>query len=110
MPPGPSATYKRLRDYIAERMRMSHIDQPLMLVELLGRCSPAPPRDIARRILGEDVSQIDDYTERVKRMVGRINESKQFPKSPGNAGRHWPIWNHLRVLAYGRPKQEADAG
>jgi hypothetical protein len=24
-------TYERLRDTIAERMRMSHIDQPLML-------------------------------------------------------------------------------
>jgi len=31
MPPPPSATYKRLRQYIAERMRMSPIDQPLML-------------------------------------------------------------------------------
>ena len=33
----PSATYQRLRDYIAERMRMSPIGQPLMLLELLGR-------------------------------------------------------------------------
>jgi len=36
MPPTPSTTYERLRDYIARRMRMSHIDQPLMLMELLG--------------------------------------------------------------------------
>jgi hypothetical protein len=27
---------------------------------------------VARRILGEDVTQIDDYTERVKRMVGKV--------------------------------------
>ena len=72
MPPHPSPTYERLRDYIAERMRMSHIYQPLMLMELLGRRSPAPAQDIARRILGEDVTQIDYYTERVKRMVGRV--------------------------------------
>ncbi|CAK6694837.1 hypothetical protein IFHNHDMJ_01706 [Synechococcus sp. CBW1107] len=52
MPPHPSPTYERLREYIAERMRMSHIDQPLMLLELLGRNSPAPAQDIARRILG----------------------------------------------------------
>jgi hypothetical protein len=39
-------------------MRMSHIYQPLMLMELLGRHSPAPAQDIARRILGEDVTQI----------------------------------------------------
>jgi hypothetical protein len=47
----PSPTYKRLREYIAERMHMSPIDQPLMLIELLGRRSPAPAQDIARRIL-----------------------------------------------------------
>jgi hypothetical protein len=52
MPPPPSATYQRLREYIAERMRMSHIDQPLMLMELLVRRSPAPAQDVARRILG----------------------------------------------------------
>jgi hypothetical protein len=68
----PSSTYERLRHYIAERMRMSPIDQPLMLMELLGRHSSAPAQDIARRILGEDVSQIEYYTERVKRMVGRV--------------------------------------
>jgi hypothetical protein len=43
-----------------------------MLMELLGRSSPAPAQDIARRILGQDVTQIEVYTERVKRMVGRV--------------------------------------
>ena len=52
MPPPPSATYQRLRAFIAERMRMSHIYQPLMLLELLGRRSPVPAQDVARRILG----------------------------------------------------------
>jgi len=41
----PSAAFLRLRAFIAERMRMSPIDQPLMLMELLGRCSPAPAQD-----------------------------------------------------------------
>ena len=61
MPPTPSPTYERLRDYIAKRMRMSHIYQPLMLMELLGRRSPDPAQDVARRILGEDVTQTDFY-------------------------------------------------
>jgi len=52
MPPPPSAAFLRLRAYFAERMRMSHIYQPLMLMELLGRSSPAPAQDVARRILG----------------------------------------------------------
>ena len=36
MPPSLSPTYQRLRDTIARRMRMSHVYQPLMLMELLG--------------------------------------------------------------------------
>jgi ATP adenylyltransferase len=69
---GGSAAYRHLAQYIRKRMRMSHIYQPLMMMELLGRSSPAPAEDIARRILGEDSSQIEYYTERVKRMVGRV--------------------------------------
>jgi hypothetical protein len=61
MASSPSATYERLRQTITERMRMSHIDQPLMLMELLGRRSPAPAQNVARRILGEDVTQIEVY-------------------------------------------------
>ncbi|MCT0206482.1 hypothetical protein [Synechococcus sp. CS-1332] len=52
MPPPASAAFLRLRAYIAERMCMSHIYQPLMLMELLGRRSPAPAQDVASRILG----------------------------------------------------------
>ena len=48
MPAHPSPTYERLRDTIAKRMRMSPIDQSLMLMELLGhgsaRQQPAQPR------------------------------------------------------------------
>ncbi len=36
MPPPPSTTYQSLRHTIAQGMRMSPIDQPLMLMELLG--------------------------------------------------------------------------
>ena len=84
MPPPPSATYQRLRHYIAERMRMSHVYQPLMLMELLGRRSPAPAQDVARRILGEDVTQIDYSTERVKRMVGKVHLQRHHPLREGH--------------------------
>ena len=72
MPPTPSPTDERLRHSIARCMRMSHVDQPLMLMELLGRRSPATAQDVARWILGEDVTQIEYTTERVKRMVGKV--------------------------------------
>ena len=79
MPLTPSPTDERLRETIAKRMRMSHIYQPLMLMELLGRRSPAPAQDIARRNLGEDVTQIDYYTERVKRLVGKVHLQRHHP-------------------------------
>ncbi len=47
MPPPPSATYERLRQFIAERMCMSPIYRPLMLIELLRRRSPAPAQGVA---------------------------------------------------------------
>ena len=40
-PQPPSPTYERLRDTISRLMRMSHVYQPLMLMELLGRRSLA---------------------------------------------------------------------
>jgi hypothetical protein len=52
MATSPSAAFLRLRAFIAERMRMSPIDQTLMLKELLGRRSPAPAHNVARQILG----------------------------------------------------------
>lgn len=87
MEPARSSAYDRLAEYINRRMRMSHIYQPLMLMELLGRSSPAPAEDIARRILGEDSSQIEYYTERVKRMVGRVLTSNGITSHHGGAYR-----------------------
>jgi hypothetical protein len=57
MATSPSAAFLRLRAFIAERMRMSPIDQTLMLKELLGRRSPAPraqrdPPDPGKRMVG----------------------------------------------------------
>jgi hypothetical protein len=37
-----------------------------------GNSQPGPAQNVARLILGEDVTQIDDYTERVKRIVGKV--------------------------------------
>jgi hypothetical protein len=33
---------------------------------------------VTRRILGEDVTQSDSYTERVKRMVGKVHLQPQW--------------------------------
>ena len=41
--------------------------------------SPAPAQDVYRRILGEDVTQIGYYTERVQRMVGKVQLQRHHP-------------------------------
>jgi len=40
---------------------------------------PATAQDVARRILGEDVTQIEGYTERVKQMVGKVHLQRHHP-------------------------------
>lgn len=65
-------TYDELRDFIRNRMRMSHIYQPVMLRTLLsqgGRCSTAT---IAQEILRRDASQIEYYQAITNNMVGQV--------------------------------------
>jgi hypothetical protein len=78
-PRPPSATYQRLRETIANQMRMSHVYQPLMLMELLGRRSPAPAQDVARRILGEDVTQIEVYPNASSAWWARCSRATASP-------------------------------
>ncbi len=53
-------------------MRMSHIYQPVMLIELLKHNGQASVEQIAQAILNRDPTQIDYYSEIVKNMVGRV--------------------------------------
>ena len=61
MPQTPSSTYERLRDTIAKRMRMSPVYHPDAHGTpgsgiCLATASQAQAQDVARRILGEDVT------------------------------------------------------
>ena len=53
-------------------MRMSHIYQPVMLIELLQQGGSASVNQIARSLLGRDQSQIEYYEDITKTMVGRV--------------------------------------
>jgi hypothetical protein len=65
-------TYERLADFIQNRMRMSHVYQPVMLMALLRAGGRASTRDIARSILAHDESQVEYYGNVTKNMVGRV--------------------------------------
>ena len=53
-------------------MRMSHVYQPVMLIEILKRDGCASRENIARAILDYDPTQIDYYKKIVRDMVGDV--------------------------------------
>lgn len=65
-------SYKKLYDFINNKMRMSHIYQPLMLKTLLNNKGKASSNRIAKALLSRDVSQIEYYEQITKTMVGKV--------------------------------------
>jgi ATP adenylyltransferase len=64
--------FQELNYFIVNKMRMSHIYQPVMLMKLLesgGECSET---EIARSILAHDQSQIEYYQNVTRNMVGSV--------------------------------------
>ena len=65
-------TYEQLAEFIDHGMRMSHIYQPVMLIELLESGGKLRDDAIARKLLAHDQSQIEYYTRTTNNMVGRV--------------------------------------
>ncbi len=65
-------TYEQLKDFIQNRMRMSHVYQPVMLMTLLRGGGRSSTGEIARSILAHDESQVEYYEGVTKNMVGRV--------------------------------------
>ena len=61
-----------LIDFINNRMRMSHIYQPVMLTTLIQNGGRASDREIAASILSHDASQLEYYENVTRQMVGRV--------------------------------------
>lgn len=65
-------TYERLKSFLTNEMRQSHIYQPVMLKELLAKGGISRTADIAQAILSHDPTQIEYYSQVVRNMVGRV--------------------------------------
>lgn len=65
-------SFHQLETYIRDEMRMSHVYQPVMLQVLLENGGTASVEDVAKALLGYDVSQVEYYEIRTKNMVGRV--------------------------------------
>ena len=68
----PNTPFDELMLFVSERMRMSHIYQPVMLKVLLEHGGRASRKTIAQAFLGEDRSQIEYYERIVRDMPGRV--------------------------------------
>jgi diadenosine tetraphosphate (Ap4A) HIT family hydrolase/5-methylcytosine-specific restriction endonuclease McrA len=68
--------YEQLADFVQNRMRMSHVYQPVMLMTLLRAAGgKSSTTEIARSILAHDQSQVEYYEDVTKNMVGRVLRS-----------------------------------
>ena len=67
-----SDAFASLERFVRNEMRMSHIYQPVMLLELLSSGGHASIRQIAKALLAKDASQIEYYEQIVKNMVGKV--------------------------------------
>ena len=83
---GNSKRYIEIKDFIQNRMRMSHVYQPVMLSELLQKNGKADSSEIATVLLSKDQSQIDYYQHIVNGMVGKVLRSHalvtKLPRQP----------------------------
>lgn len=61
-----------LKTFLTQRMRMSHIYQPLMIRTLLRQGGYASIRQIASQFLRRDESQLEYYEEITKNMPGKV--------------------------------------
>ena len=64
--------FKDLEEFIANKMRMSQIYQPVMLLTLLENAGRCHQETIAKVILAHDPSQIEYYTKITNNMVGKV--------------------------------------
>jgi len=72
-------TYSELKSFLDNKMRMSHIYQPVMILKLLEN-GTAYRQEIAETILSYDESQKDYYEEITDRMVGQVLRKHKIVK------------------------------
>ena len=78
-------TFSDLKDFLINRMRMSHIYQPVMLMTLLKNGVVASVESLAKDLLINDQSQMEHYDNVTKNMVGRILTKNKVVKRGGNS-------------------------
>lgn len=95
--------YEELKEFIDHGMRMSHIYQPVMLLELLAHGGNMKDIEIAKALLAHDQSQIEYYTKITNSMVGKEQSPLSFDFATSGEDRKpteaEPLTPHLQAKA-----------
>lgn len=70
--------YSEIKQFLVEKMRMSHIYQPVMIKKLLDREGRATDIEVANELLKFDPSQLEYYQNITNNMVGRVLRSHKI--------------------------------
>ena len=76
-------TFNQLIDFIENRMRMSHIYQPLLIRSLIDAGGSATIRQLAQAFLIQDESQLLYYEKRIKEMPVKVLSRHEVLKRNG---------------------------
>lgn len=79
-------TFEKLKKFITEEMVMSHVYQPIMLMTLLQNDGDASAERIAKDIAQQDPTQVEYYTQIVKKMVGKVlSDNRKITQRTANS-------------------------
>ena len=76
--------FENLIDFLENRMRMSHIYQPLFIKSLVEAGGSATIRQLAHKFLTQDESQLLYYEKRIKDMPLNVLRNHGVVSSKGN--------------------------
>lgn len=81
-----SAAYTRLRDFLLNKMSMSHVYQPVIIKDLLSNGGQSDVRDMATTLLNLDISQVDYFVSIInktpKDVLTRHGIVSKQPRNP----------------------------
>ena len=78
-------TFPELKDFLMDKMRMSHIYQPVMLMSLLKNGGISSIESVAKDLLINDQSQMEYYDNVTRNMVGKVLTKNNVVKKEGNS-------------------------
>ena len=77
-------TFEKLIDFIENRMRMSHIYQPLFIKSLVEAGGTATIRQLAHGFLAQDESQLQYYEKKIKEMPLKVLHKHEVVSKDGD--------------------------